>query len=198
MCYNIHVSETYNQSPTSHHHMIQGPTELVVPVTNITITSVQIERMMQYLREGNDTSIAKERRSITPEESEVAYALLGLNFERPDIHDRFADSNYTPDVTLREQALRECGLADTGFRFGIRRHDIALNTKSDGCIVVKVINLTVTIGKGQEQTTVDVPDGIILFGKIVFKGGSNATYEELSAEELTSIAKFVSNASGKA
>ncbi|MBC7981847.1 hypothetical protein H7X65_02105 [Candidatus Parcubacteria bacterium] len=154
------------------------------------ITENQTERMMQYLRNCNDSSITATRRSTTAEEAEVAIALLSIPLRGGDWDTNrrvnFADSNYRPDVALRNEAFEECGLTD----LDITRHDIILHSGPNQ-LAVKVINITKVVGKGEEQKTVDVPGGILLLGKIVFRGGSNATYEELTADEFARVKAFV-------
>lgn len=150
------------------------------------INDTHLEWMMCYLRDSSDTSIEANRRSANLEEDEVAMALLSIPLKGGDCREHrrsdFADSNYGPDVLLREKAFQECGL--TGL--DITRHDIILYAGTNQ-LAVKVINITKMVG----DRRVDIPGGILLLGKIVFNGGPNATYEVLTTEEFERVKRFV-------
>ena len=83
-------------------------------VLNFLINQDQRKELMEYLHQSSDSSIKEDMELPTDDEAEVAINLLSIDLPRSDSAESarfdFSDSNYNPDVALKNEAFKISGL----------------------------------------------------------------------------------------
>ncbi|MEN9649103.1 MAG: hypothetical protein RL094_70 [Candidatus Parcubacteria bacterium] len=167
------------------------------PNTLEGISAEQRELIMNYLRQSSLSEITAESRAVTPEEEVLAERLLSLGLEPRDgaldRHYKHGDSNFTPDVALKDAAFASAGFDAGSVR--VVRHNVVLNTGLAQQLALKIINLVRAEKSGEEDDAQiqekDIPGGVIFLGKVVF--GANPgedRYENLTEADTLQIEQF--------
>lgn len=150
------------------------------------ISAEQRKLLMDYLKANSDTAQGEELIEAGESEIKLANDLFDLNLPRadwePNAHYEFADSNYSPDEELRNEAFQNAGLDPE--KFEIRKHDFRIEGFKD---VLKVINVEeITKDSEGKDVKVRVEGGIVFLGKIVFENGESK-YFNLEPGEMDKL-----------
>lgn len=150
------------------------------------ISAEQRKLLMDYLKANSDTAQGEELVEAGESETQLANDLLNLNLPRsdaePNAHYEFADSNYSPDEELRNEAFQNAGLDPE--KFEIRRHDFRIEGFKNS---LKVINVEeITKDSEGKDVKVRVEGGIVFLGKVIFEN-DEPKYINLTSEEIDKL-----------